>query len=195
MTQAAVEHDQRKRKSGSSNLDDPNPKITVTRQRVLVGTEAFKHAGHPVYKIGWDKYFLVEDADGTPMFNLSEWTISESGDRSRTAKSISLTVEQFSRLSGLLMADKADITETEAGEPSADGRTSPMWRLGDLVYFGWSKWDRTNLASVRRYRESKYGDLIPTKEGLSFGLKTYEALKKLIFDLVSTASQFTVSSQ
>ena len=63
-------------------------------------------------------------------------------------------------------------------------RLSPMYQLGDNVYFLWSRWNKAEVATVRRYKELLNGDLVPTKIGFSFTEKYFDALLEIIKSMV-----------
>lgn len=92
--------------------------------------------GYPVFKICYDKIItdrLAYSSDKKPWlsFIVREWKVSTTGAWENTAKTIFLNLQQFNRLSGLLMSGAADL----ADDCLATGEYTPRFHLGFGVYF------------------------------------------------------------
>src|SRR5450631_4031406 len=67
----------------------------------------FSYKGQPVFKIGFDKYITVRK-DPELKFIIGEWIKTAQGDWLETSKQIALNLEQFNKLSGLLLSGQGD---------------------------------------------------------------------------------------
>ncbi len=59
-----------------------------------------------------------------------------------------------------------------------------MINIGEHVYFTWSQWEGSILASVRQFYLNKKGDLSPGRNEISFTQKYYDNFKNLLSSLV-----------
>ena len=64
-----------------------------------------------------------------------------------------------------------------------DGKLTPLYALGGSVYLGWSRYNRTNVVTIRKFFVSPKNDILPTKQGVTFGVRCYEGLKEVIRDM------------
>ncbi|XP_055345386.1 uncharacterized protein LOC129593199 [Paramacrobiotus metropolitanus] len=144
---------------------------------------AFSHEGSNVYKIGFEKYVYARFQDGVSAIVIGEWK-KQSDDTYRRTLEKSITVKKpgFLRLCALMMSGKADL-DKNSQNCGTDGKLTPLYALESGLYFGWGRYNRVNTATVRRYTFGQNGDLIPTKAGVTFGLKTYDGLKELVMDM------------
>jgi hypothetical protein len=137
----------------------------------------------PVYKIGYDKYlsFICAPglAHGPTRIMLSERK-GPAGNPKMTGKGIAIEVPQFLKLYGLILSGATDLSDAEKN----DHNLHRMFALGGGIFFQWSRYGRTNLATVRRFITLNNGDLIPDKVGLSFGQTVYDNLKKMFKEMV-----------
>ncbi|XP_055344936.1 uncharacterized protein LOC129592833 [Paramacrobiotus metropolitanus] len=148
---------------------------------------AFTQVGRPVYRLGNDKFVYVgPNTDGkisTIRIVFGEW--KEQPDNSWKAsygKNVSLSKTGFLRLAALMLTEKADMDEAARASAAETGRLTPLYLLDSSMYFGWSRFNGTNVATIRRF-EVKGGDMIPTRYGISFGERCYDGLKGLMKDL------------
>ena len=147
--------------------------------RVANGQLAFLEDGFPVFKVGYDRFLSVRlnssQKDSTWLYYiLGEWKLSASGGWQMTDKILRISASQFCRLAGLIMSGKGDLI------PGSEER--PMYHLGNGLYFNWSQYNRSNLATVRAFQLGASGDLMPTKRGISFGQRCFDTIKKLLMD-------------
>ena len=132
------------------------------------------------YKIGHERFlYVVKLADASVKVYLG--AVLESPGISTSPRNIELTISQFKALCGLLVSGKA---MAQINRNKDSDRLSPMYQLGDNVYFLWSRWNKAEVATVRRYKELLNGDLVPTKTGFSFTEKYYDALLEIIKSMV-----------
>ena len=133
------------------------------------------------YKIGHERFlYVVKIADGNIKVYLG--AILEAPGISTSPRNIELTIPQFKVLCGLLLSGKA---MAEINRNKDSDRLSPMYQLGENVFFLWSRWNKAEVATVRRYKELLNGDLVPTKAGFTFTEKYYDALLEIIKSMVS----------
>ena len=162
----------------------------VKPTRVLNGEKAFEYGGFPAFRIALGKYVYVNKTITGVNIDFGEWD-DKTGSHVRSTKNISLDVAQYVRLCGLILSGKCDLSDAQQQSSQEYGRLTPMFHLGNQVYFSWSRWNRSNLATVRYYRPNASGDLVPTKNGLTFGHQAFFALKKMIKDMVGFVSLLT----
>ncbi|XP_055343838.1 uncharacterized protein LOC129591962 [Paramacrobiotus metropolitanus] len=143
---------------------------------------AFTEQGLPVYKIGFDKFALVRWLGGETKVILAEFKEQPDGTFKPTDanKYIAMTINNFFRLSGLILTGKADLDSNTSSFDN--GKLSPHFCLDDNLYFRWSRYNGMDLATMRRFNLTPNKDLYPTKMGISFGRKAYEGLKELVVD-------------
>ena len=132
------------------------------------------------YKIGHERFlYVVKLADGTVKVYLG--AVLESPGISTSPRNIEQTLSQFKALCGLLLSGKA---MAQINRNKDSDRLFLMYQLGDNVYFLWSRWNKAEVATVRRYEELLNGDLVPTKIGFSFTEKYFDALLEIIKSMV-----------
>ncbi|XP_055339250.1 uncharacterized protein LOC129588869 [Paramacrobiotus metropolitanus] len=154
---------------------------------------AFTHEGANVYKIGFEKCVYARFQDGVSAIVIGEWK-KQSDDTYRRTLEKSITVKKpgFMRLCALIMSGKGDLDKISQCSSGTDGKLTPLYALENGLYFGWGRYNRVNTATVRRYTLGNNGDLIPTKAGVTFGLKTYDGLKELVVDMTLLKELLTV---
>ena len=59
-----------------------------------------------------------------------------------------------------------------------------MVNLGDNVYLTWQRLHGNKIVTIRQFFVGKGGDLLPTKKGISFAMKAYDELEKVLASLV-----------
>lgn len=79
---------------------------------------------------------------------------------------------EFKHLAGLIMFGEADQCPEEP--------TSELHWSGSTFYFSWTFYENMNLASIRRYHARKNGFQQPTKVGLNFRVRLYDAFKEFL---------------
>ena len=123
-----------------------------------VGQLAFTESNSPTFKIGFDRYLQVTKAeDKTATFRIGEWKLLNRVF-TRVGFSIELSIAQFLRLTGLLISGEMDLTATDMLQDKEKGRLTPLRHLRESVYIGWSRYNKTNLFSIRKFNTSeKYG--------------------------------------
>ncbi|XP_055334974.1 uncharacterized protein LOC129586021 [Paramacrobiotus metropolitanus] len=147
----------------------------------------FAQLGKPVYRLGNDKFVYVgPSTDGkisTIHVVFGEWKEQPNNSwKASYGKNVSLSKIGFLRLAALMLTEKADMDETARASAAETGRLTPLYLLDRNMYFGWSRFNGTNVATIRRF-EVKGGDMIPTRYGVSFGERYYDGLKDLMKDL------------
>ncbi len=95
-------------------------------------------------------------------------------------RSVVLSSSQFNRLCGVMLNGTADLDEVAKVAPT---QLPPLLHLGRSVYFGWSRYRSTLVASIRVYRQNTKGDLFPTKAGFSFGQRCVDTLKEIMYEM------------
>jgi Transcriptional Coactivator p15 (PC4) len=148
--------------------------------RVNNGQLAFLEDGFPVYKVGYDRFLSLRlnssIKDSTWLYYiLGEWKVGPDGGWVMSEKVLRLSASQFCRLAGLIMSGNGDLVEEGTGERA-------MFHLGNGMYFNWGRFNRSNLATVRNFYLNASGDLMPGKQGISFGQRCYDTIKKLLMD-------------
>ena len=116
-------------------------------------------------------------------FVIGEWLKFGQDEWIESNKQIALNLEQFNKLSGLLLSGQGDWDDMTRGAGCDDGKLTPLYALGGNIYLGWSRYNRTNVVTIRKFFVSPKNDILPTKVGVSFGSRTYEGLKELIRDM------------
>ena len=147
--------------------------------RVSNGQLAFLDDGFPVFKVGYDRFLSVRlntsQKDSTWLYYiLGEWKLAPTGGWQMTDKILRISASQFCRLAGLIMSGKGDLA------PGSEERA--MYHLGNGLYFNWGHYNRSHLATVRAFQLGASGDLTPTKRGISFGVRCFDTIKKLLMD-------------
>ena len=152
----------------------PTPASAATLAVPLVypanGQVAFHEGSMPVFKIGYDKFLSFFTGNGNSLSIL----MSERKGPSNmpTGRQVTLTLAQFLKLHGLVLS----------GVMRRDDNT--MHALGDGVFFQWSHFAGREVATVRRFVTLQNGNLVPLKkDGLSFGLSTYDTLTKMFQEM------------
>jgi hypothetical protein len=167
-------------------LTDKKRKSSVVRKAKKVVEEhpkqAFSCKGQPVFKIGFDKYVTVRK-DSELKFVIGEWIKTSHNEWLETNKQIALSLDQFNKLSGLLLSGQGDWDDLAKNAGCEDGKLTPLYALGSNVYLGWSRYNRTNVVTIRKFYVSPKNDILPTKHGITFGVRCYEGLKDLIRDM------------
>ena len=118
--------------------------------------------------VRYDKYVSVKLNAEDVEFTFGEWKMLPGAEEPQPVqgKSATLSSKQFLRLCGIILTGQAELDEAAMVAPT---QLPPLLHLGDNMYFGWSRFKSSLVATIRVYRRSNKGDLYPTRSGFSFG--------------------------
>ena len=118
--------------------------------------------------VRYDKYVSVKQSGDDVEFTFGEWKTFPGVEEPQPVqgKSATLNTKQFIRLCGIILTGQAELDEAAIIAPT---QLPPLLHLGDNMYFGWSRFKSSLVATIRVYRQSAKGDLYPTRSGFSFG--------------------------